>query len=534
MTVPRVLIALAFLLILGVPFALRPAVEKRAGGDDAPAIIIITPHVQQIRREFEAAFDRWHHARFGQHARIDWRTPGGTTEIIKQLEAQYTAAVREGRFDLSDPADPRCPPGTIGVDLAFGGGSFDHTRLKTGVTVTFPTPGAGEPRPVRIPMSEPAGFSQSQLDEWYGPNTVGSQPLYDPEQFWLGTALSSFGIVYNRDVLAKLGLPEPRRFDDLTDPRYRGWIALADPRQSGSVTTTFEAILNSYGWEKGWRILRDLCANTRYYTNSSTKPPIDISAGEAAAGLAIDFYGRSQAQSIARPGERPEGSRVGYIDPQTALYIDADPISLMRGGPNPQLARRFVEFCLSEESQALWQFPALLTNPDAGANTLAEGRRMGPATYELRRMPVRRIMYEKHLVHFVDKVNPFDMAREIPNHGWRSSIGVMMGCFAIDIADEQRAAWAALNRARGNPTFPPDRLAELERLFYGWPMHEMADGTRLLFGEATFKAIEKDTARWRDPARTPSARIAYTAFFRRSYEKVIQIEAAVRAESTRD
>jgi ABC-type Fe3+ transport system substrate-binding protein len=39
-------------------------------------------------------------------------------------------------------------------------------------------------------------------------------------------------------------------------------------------------------------------------------------------------------------------------------YVDADPISVLRGGPNPDLARRFIEFTLTEEAQALWQFPS--------------------------------------------------------------------------------------------------------------------------------------------------------------------------------
>src|SRR3954468_15868312 len=295
MNLARALIAVAFLVVLGVPFALRPASEREASGKDAPALIVITPHVQQIRREFVGAFARWHLAKYGERVAVDWRTPGGTSEIVKQLEAQYTAAAKEGAFDLSDPKNPRCAAGTIGVDVAMGGGSFDHTRLKNGVTATLGGGIGSESRPTRIPMSEPAGFSKEQLEAWYGENSIGGQRLYDPEQYWLGTALSSFGIVFNREVLGRLGLPEPRRFEDLAEFRYFGWVALADPRQSGSVATTFEAILNGYGWDRGWAILREMCANSRYYTNSSTKPPIDISAGEAAAGLAIDFYGRSQA-----------------------------------------------------------------------------------------------------------------------------------------------------------------------------------------------------------------------------------------------
>lgn len=517
---PRILIFLSLAAILGVPFLLRPARPDTAA-QGSLTLIIVTPHVQQIRSEFAVAFDRWHRHHHGQGVHIDWRTPGGTSEIVKQLEAQYAAAVKSGRFDFSDPANPVAPAGTIGFDLMFGGGSFDHGRLRTGIRVRD----NGEDR--RLSMSIPVGFPQSELDAWYGDNYIGAERLYDPDQYWLGTALSSFGIVYNRDVLRRLGLPEPRSFEDLTDPRYIGMIALADPRQSGSITTAFDSILNNEGWESGWRILREMTANTRYFTNSATKPPIDVSAGEAAAALAIDFYGRGQAQSIAHSEDSQP--RIGYIDPPGRVYIDADPISILRAGPNPALARRFIEFCLSDEGQALWQFPSLLTNPLAADNPKTDrGERVGPQRHQLRRMPVRREMYERYQAHFIDQVNPFEIASSTTVKGWRAAIGPMMGAFAIDIADDQRAAWAALIQASGNPAFPPDVLTEMRRLFYAWPGHAMPDGTILEFNQANFPAIRET---WRNPDILARSRILYTTFFRDNYRQIQHLARQARPVS---
>jgi spermidine/putrescine-binding protein len=333
-------------------------------------------------------------------------------------------------------------------------------------------------------------------------------------------ALSAFGIVYNRDVFERLGLPEPKTFEDLTDPRLAGWVALADPRQSGSIATSFDSILSNQGWDKGWRTLREMCANTRYFTNSSTKPPIDVSAGEAAAGLAIDFYGRSQSQSVMRPGETAATSRVGYVDPTGVVYIDADPCSILRGAPHPDLARHFIEFCLTEEGQALWQFRKSTTHPD---NPVGEdGKPMGPIEYELRRAPARRAMYEKYLPYFVDQSNPFQIASPVAPKGWRGAIGVMMGAFSIDIADEQRAAWAALNRARRDPDFPREKLAQMESLFYAWPDTTLPDGTVLPFTETNIKAI---LAAWKQPGVMPDGRIGYTRFFLDHYRRVCALGA---------
>jgi len=514
MRAAQALVAFSILLILGVPLAVRSGSSRRQAPGGARTLIVVTPHVQQIRVEFAEAFDRWHRREYGEPVRIDYRQPGGTSEIVRQLQAQFNAAIRAGRIS----PDGSCDPGTIGYDVMLGGGSYDHTRLKRGDGVRAVPPGSAEA--ITVAMSVPAGFSQEQLDRWYGANRIGAARLYDPDQYWLGTALSSFGIVYNRELVERMGLPEPRQFGDLTRPEYAGWVALCDPRQSGSITTTFDSILNNFGWERGWRLLREMTANTRYFTNSSTKPPIDVSLGEAAAGLAIDFYGRGQAQSVLAPGQQPGQGRVGYVDPKGTVFIDPDPVSIIRGGPHPELARRFVRFCLTEEAQAVWQFPARDRPESADNPTGPDGQPMGPMHNELRRMPVRRVMYEKYLDHFVDKVDPFAIASPVQSRGWRSSIGIMMGAFAIDSAKEQRQAWRALTRARQDPDFDPDVLAQMERLFYAFPPCRDAEGRTLEFTEQNYRAIR---GAWRDPDLKERAAIQYSIFFRANYRRVVEL-----------
>ncbi len=607
MPLSRIGIFLALVLILGVPFLMRPQ-RTAAGGPVEATLVVMTPHVPQIRAEFAAAFDRWHRRTHGTGVAIDWRVPGGTSDIMAQLQAVYSSEGRRLLAELaqreperlSDPAltlDGLIQPRTMTIDLFFGGGSYDHGRVKNPRTaavwvnafpaggeeevelgplpkgeepaqfvkqvldpktteVTLPAKVRGRELTLRIPldairgkagmlqwflkqptfsaridlarvqrevplsMSEPAGFSQAQLDAWYGENAVGAQQLYDPQQQWLGLALSGFGIVYNKHLLADMGIPEPTRFDDLADPRLRGMVMLADPRQSGSVATTLDSILSNYGWDRGWRLIRELCANARTFTNSAPKPPIDVSQGEAAMALAIDFYGRGQSQAVLAPGQAATESRVGYVDPAGATYIDADPISILRGGPHPELSRRFVEFCLTEEGQALWQLPARTRADNPVADS---GEELGPQQYELRRMPARRVMYEKYREHFIDKADPFEIASQVKPAGWRDGLGIMMGAFAIDNSHVQREAWAALTRARADASFPPDRLAEMERLFYAFPSTTLPDGRVLEFTPDTLRTI---AAAWRRDARFKSrCEIEYTRFYRECYQRVSELAA---------
>jgi ABC-type Fe3+ transport system substrate-binding protein len=504
--------------LLALPWAVRP---KGTGPEqaDGPTLVIITPHTEQIRFEFERAFSRWHETNHGSPVTIDWRAPGGTSEIRRLLIDQYQAAIRNNEYAMVD-GEVVIEPGRMAFDILFGGGSYEHGEIAKGFTAEI------EGEEVRVPISVPAGFTQAQLDEWFGQNKIGNQKLYEENQYWLGTALSGFGIIFNKDLYAQAGMTTPTSFKDLTDPRLMGLVALADPRQSGSITTTFESIQNAYGWDEGWRILREMAANTRYFTSAATKPPLDIAAGEAMAGLAIDFYGRTQAQAVTPPGEPASASRVGYVDPVGAVYIDADPISILRGGPSFELARRFVEFCMTEQAQSLWQFPA--NPPQTGAEPT------GPIQYELRRAPVRRVMYQKHANRFIDALDPFVAAAEVPSRGWRSAIPVMMGAFGVDSDDELHAAWAALWRLRERAAVDPawaDTLAQAEAAFYAFPSQDVTDPdgqTRtLVFNEANYGAVRNV---WRDPEAAAEARIAYTRFFRGRYKEVVELEARSRPD----
>lgn len=498
--------------LLALPWMVRPSGPRGPAGD-GPVLVVITPHTEQIRVEFERAFDAWHRERFGTGVTIDWRAPGGTSEIRRLLVDQYRAAIRNGEYTLVE-GEVVLTPGRMGYDLLFGGGSFEHEQIKAGFEAQI------EGQETRVPISVPAGFSQEQLDLWFGENKIGAQRLYDPQQYWIGTALSGFGLVYNKDLYARMGIDTPTAFEHLADRRLMGRVALADPRQSGSITTTFDSILNVHGWEKGWRILREMSANARSFTSAATKPPLDVASGEAMAGLAIDFYGRTQAQAVTAPGASPESSRVGYTDPVGATYIDADPVSILRGGPNAELARRFVEFCLTEQAQSLWQFAA---NPEPSGPAPT-----GPARYELRRAPVRRVMYERYADRFVDQLDPFSAAADVESKGWRSAIPIMMGAFGVDSDDELHAAWAALwrlrDRAAADPAWAPV-LERAEAAFYAMPTLETPEGAGLPFVEANYRAFR--TA-WRDPDTAAEARIAYTRFFRDRYKEVVELEARPR------
>jgi iron(III) transport system substrate-binding protein len=436
MTLGRVLLVLSLAVLLGVPLLARP--KQAAETTDLRRLVIVSPHNEQIRRELGDGFVRWHLETHGEPVQVVWSTPGGTSEIRTMLVASVEAALREGR------------PIGGNADLLFGGGSYEFGLLTRPIEVLVD----GEPRSARaLAAIPPEAFPPGFLEEVYGENRIGDEVLYDPQGYWYGVALSGFGIVYNRELLGALGVPIPQGWADLCDPRLFGWVVSANPGQSGSVATAMETILQRRGWEEGWAILRRMAGNTRAFVSSGAKAPIDVSLGEAAAGLCIDFFGRYQSQSLREAALRlgdPRLDRLGYIDPPGQTVIDPDPIALLEGAIDRELAIRFVEFALRAEGQALWQFAA--GSPAEG------GAPAGPQRFELRRMPVRRDLYRDHFDRMVDRVNPYEVASAAPEYdpSMRAFIAPLLSAMAIDRKSLLRRAWRAIIE---HPAYPDPAIA---------------------------------------------------------------------------
>ena len=66
---------LLFLFVLIAPFGLKIVMVKSEAAPSrvevAGRLVIVTPHNQDIRREFERAFNGWHIERYGKAVPID-------------------------------------------------------------------------------------------------------------------------------------------------------------------------------------------------------------------------------------------------------------------------------------------------------------------------------------------------------------------------------------------------------------------------------------------------------------------------------
>ncbi len=484
----RALIILALVAVVGLPFLLRPRQSAVQRADET--LVIITPHNEALRYEYAHGFRQWYQARTGRTIAIDWRVIGGTSEITRFLESEYTSAFenywtrtlgREWSMEVQAAfANPRLVPDktaqddtveqaarrafldsniSCGIDIFFGGGSFDFIRQAN----------AGRLVDSGLLHLRPEWFREDVI-----PQTFTGEVYWDKQGRWIGDVLSSYGMIYNRDSLQRLGIAEePRAWDDLANPKLQGEVALCDPTKSGSIAKAFENVIQQHiyrqwagleretgrprpdlekraveaGWISGLQLLQRAGANARYFTDTSQKPSIDVIQGNSAVGMCIDFYGRGSHQETARRVDGT-GHRIGYYSPPDGTVLSPDPIAVLRGAPNPKAALAFMEYALSMEGQKLWNFKI--------------GTPGGTDRYELRRLPIRRDFYTPEFEKYRSDpdVNPYAGASPlIYNPAWTGGIfremSFVIRVMCQDTHEELVAAWRAIIQAG----LPADALA---------------------------------------------------------------------------
>lgn len=181
---------------------------------------------------------------------------------------------------------------------------------------------------------------------------VRGYPVDDPDGLFRGFSISGYGLCWNRARLREAGLLPPASVSQLTDPVYRGLIAMSAPSRSGTTHLMVETILQRYGWENGWRIWLRIAANLANVAARSFSVVSGVAQGRYAIGLSIDFLGRGQGS----------GSEIGFGYPAENVFLPAS-IALLRAGRNSEGARRFARFVLSEAGQKLLLHPGIRRQP---------------------------------------------------------------------------------------------------------------------------------------------------------------------------
>ena len=203
--------------------------------------------------------------------------------------------------------------------------------------------------------------NEGLLEHYVSPTAaVIPSSFKDPNGAWTGIYSGYLGFVADKEWLDKVGMPMPRVWDDLLDPRLKGEIVFAHPGSSSTAYNVLVTMLQLKGEEKGWEYLQKLNENVRQYTKSGSGGGRMIQLHEV--GLTIGYL--HDAIAFKREGY----DHMVFTAPEDGTGYEIGAVAIIKGAPQPEAAKKFIDWCLTPEAQELGKTVnalQFLTNPNA-------------------------------------------------------------------------------------------------------------------------------------------------------------------------
>ncbi|MDW5299950.1 MAG: ABC transporter substrate-binding protein [Sedimentibacter sp.] len=160
--------------------------------------------------------------------------------------------------------------------------------------------------------------------------------FYDADHTYTGTKIISTGIIVNTDVVKS----EITSLKDLLKPEIKDELIMPSPLYSGAAAYNLGVITRTYNL--GWDFYQGIKENGVTVGKGNGTVQTAVLAGEKGCGIIVDYMAiRAKA----------EGAPVEFIYPSEGSLIVTEPIGIIKGTEQEDIAKAFVDFILSEDGQ---------------------------------------------------------------------------------------------------------------------------------------------------------------------------------------
>jgi iron(III) transport system substrate-binding protein len=160
-------------------------------------------------------------------------------------------------------------------------------------------------------------------------------PFDDYDGHFTAARLGTLGIAINTDLVKT----PPSQWSDLFKPEYKGAFGIADPALSGTSYMSVALLEKQFGWE----FFEKLRANQARIGKGSGQVVDDTASGELAASLAVDYITNDKIS---------KGAHLALVYPPE-LLLAPSPAAIFKNSPNLDAAKKFLDYLLSHDAQAL-------------------------------------------------------------------------------------------------------------------------------------------------------------------------------------
>ena len=174
--------------------------------------------------------------------------------------------------------------------------------------------------------------------EKYQPSNFAEvlNPFDDYDGSFTAARLGTLGIVINTEKVKTA----PANWEEIaTNPIYKDAFGIADPALSGTALMSVALLEKQFGWEYFER-LRE---NGAIKSKGSGRVIDDTATGDLVACLGVDYITAAKID---------KGSPLQLVYPKELLMVPS-PVAILKDGPNKEIAKKFVDYILSQEAQQM-------------------------------------------------------------------------------------------------------------------------------------------------------------------------------------
>jgi iron(III) transport system substrate-binding protein len=160
----------------------------------------------------------------------------------------------------------------------------------------------------------------------------------DASNHWAGTNRHVMVIMVNKRALK--GDPMPKTWSDLANPRWKDRLVVSDPEKTSSSLATLWGIEQALGKEP----LKGIAKNATI-TSTASQVFDGVAKGEFAVGLTMEYA----AQEYVAGGNKD----IEVVYPTEGTFVAPEGMALVKGGPNPNDAKKFYDYLASRQAQEM-------------------------------------------------------------------------------------------------------------------------------------------------------------------------------------
>lgn len=161
--------------------------------------------------------------------------------------------------------------------------------------------------------------------------------LYDPQGYYYGTKLITTGIAYNTRAPVK-----PGSWQDLLKPELKNMTTLPSPLYSGAAQIHMATLMNDPQLGVAW--YEKMKANGAMPQSGNGAVMNAITSGSKGYGVLVDYMAIR---------EKAKGAPIEFVFPKEGVSIVTEPVAMLKNAKNPDGAKAFIDFVLSDAGQRL-------------------------------------------------------------------------------------------------------------------------------------------------------------------------------------